>query len=236
MEKYRRNFTVDIHDVDFNGVARASALMKYIQSAAELQLTDNGMSYKELRDRRRAFILSKIRMEFTDAVRAYEPLSAITFPCPSRGYSFLRCYQLLRDGITVGRAASVWALIDTDERSLVRVNDFELGLTTFPPLDLLPGRIAMPEGLTEVGTWCVGYGDTDQNRHMNNTKYPDMYASFLPISGRRIESITISYVSEAPLGEVLRVERGECDGVYYFRTTREDGRLNTEAEIKLCDI
>ena len=42
MEKFRKNLTVDIHDVDYNGVARASALMRYIQSAAQSQLTENG--------------------------------------------------------------------------------------------------------------------------------------------------------------------------------------------------
>ena len=236
MQPYSTAFTVDIHDVDFNGVAKASAMMKYIQSAAELQLTDNGMSYKELKERRRAFVLSKIKMEFTDSVRAYEPLTAITFPCPSRGYSFLRCYKLKRDGVTVGRAVSVWALIDTADRSLIRVNDFDLGLETYDPIDMPLSRIVIPTELRELGEYTVGYGDTDQNRHMNNTRYPDMYANFLPMLEKRIESITISYANEAPCGEVLRVQGAECDGIYYFRTIRQDGKLNSEAEIKLCGV
>jgi acyl-CoA thioesterase FadM len=95
-----------IHDVDFNGVARASSLMKYIQSAAQTQLTENGMSFDQLRSMNKAFILSKITIEFSETVRAYEPLTATTFPCNSRGYTFLRCYKLERDGITVGRAVA----------------------------------------------------------------------------------------------------------------------------------
>ena len=93
MHFYRKNIEVDIHDVDFNGVARASSLMRYIQMAAQSQLTDNGLSYDALKNKKRAFILSRIKMEFTKDVRAYEKLSAITFPCDSRGYSFLRCYS-----------------------------------------------------------------------------------------------------------------------------------------------
>jgi len=236
MQGFETKLKVDIHDVDFNGVARTSALMKYIQSAAQTQLTESGMSYDQLRAKNRAFILSRIKMEFTDTIRAYEPLTAITFPCNSRGYSFLRCYKLKKDGVTVGRAASVWALIDTDTHALVRVNDFDLGLDTYDPLDLPLSRIVIPSNIEKIGEYTVTYGDTDQNRHMNNTRYPDMYSHFLPLDGRRIESITVSYLNEAPFGDKLTVERAVADGLYYFRTVRSDGKINTEAEIKLCEL
>lgn len=236
MQYYRRPIEVDVHDVDYNGVARASALMKYIQSAAQYQLTDSGLSYDNLKDKKRAFILSRIKMEFTADIRAYEKLTAITFPCESRGFSFLRCYKLERDGVTVGRAASIWALIDTDDHSLVRVNDFDLGLETYSPLDLSPGRILMPNDMAVVGEYPVHYGSVDQNRHMNNTAYPDMYSTFLPMENKRIDTITINYANEAPIADKLTVMRGERDGLWCFRTLRSDGKVNTEAEIHLTDI
>ena len=236
MQYFNTHLTVDIHDVDYNGVARTSALMKYIQSAAQTQLTENGMSYDRLKERKRAFILSKMKMEFTDTVRAYEPLCAVSFPCNSRGYSFLRCYKLLRDGVTIGRAASVWALVDTETRALVRVNDFDLGLETFEPLDLSLTRIMIPDTIKKVGTYPVNYCDIDQNNHMNNTRYPDLYSNFLPLIKKRIESITINYANEAPAGDVLDVYKTEENGFFYFRTVRSDGKTNTEAEIKLADI
>ena len=236
MQGFKKNILVDIHDVDFNGVARASSLMKYIQSAAECQLTEGGLSYGELRKRERAFILSRIKMEFTENVGAYEPLVALTFPCTSRGYSFLRCYKILRDGETIGRAVSVWALINTENHALVPVNDMELGLETYDPIEMPLSRIVIPKDAETVGTYTVNYADLDQNRHMNNTRYPDMYSNFLPLENKRIESITISYLAEAPAGDTLTVMRGEKDGFYYFRTIRSDGKLNSEAEIKLCDI
>lgn len=236
MQDFRKNITVDIHDVDFNGVARTSALMKYIQSAAQSQLTESGMSYENLKQQKRVFILSKIKMEFTDTVRAYQPLTAITFPCNSRGYSFLRCYKLKKDGITIGRAVSVWALVDTETRALVKVNDFDLGLATYDALDIPLTRIIIPANIQTVGTYTVGYGDTDQNLHMNNTRYPDVYSNFLPLSNKRIREMTVSYMNEAPSGDTLTVQRAENDGIFYFRTLRADGKVNTEAEITLCDL
>ncbi len=235
---FKTDLTVDVHDVDFNGVARLSSLMRYIQSAAQSQLTLNGMSYDELRDMNKAFILSRIRMEFTEPVHAYDRLTAVTYPCESRGYSFLRCYSLERNGKTIGRAVSVWALIDTDSHALVRVNNFDLGLDTYEPNDMLLTRFSLPGTIHEVGAYTVNYGDLDQNNHMNNTRYPDMYSNFLPLDGKRIRDIAINYINEAPRGERLRVEmaKGETPDIYYFRTLREDGKINSEAEITLEDI
>ena len=235
--EFRKNIEVDIHDVDHNGVARLSSLMRYIQTAAQSQLTENGMSYDQLKEMRRAFLLSRIKMEFTESVKAYDPLTAISYPCESRGFSFLRCYALERDGVTIGRAVSVWALIDTETHQLIKVNDFDLGLELHQPHELSLTRFHLPSDLAEVGTYTVNYGDTDQNRHMNNTRYPDMYSNFLPLDGKRIRTISITYQNEAPMGERLRVYRSVGpDGCYYIRTVREDGKINTEAEIVICDI
>jgi acyl-ACP thioesterase len=96
----------------------------------------------------------------------------------------------------------------------------------------------MPSVIKELGTYTVNYGDLDQNCHMNNTRYPDMYSNFLPLDGMRIKSISINYKNEARRGERLRVERADgADGkTYYFRTLRTDGLVNTEAEIELEEI
>ena len=236
MQKFQKQLTVDIHDVDFNGVCRASSLMKYVQLAAQAQLTENGMSYDELKKNKRAFILSRMKIEFTRPVRAFENLTAITFPCESRGYSFLRCYKLRDAENTVARAVSLWALIDTDTHALVRVNDFALGLETFAPLDIPMGRFVIPCTLREAGKYLVVYGDVDQNKHMNNTRYPDMYANFIPLKDRWIREITINYQNEAPIGEELTVMVGSIEDTYYFRTVRSDGKINSEAEIRLAAI
>ncbi len=234
--EYRMRNIVDVHDVDYNGIAKASSIMKYIQTAAQCQLTENNMSYDNLKKNNRAFVISRIKLEILKPLRAHTPVTAITYPCESRGYSFLRCYGLECDGEIAARAISVWALINTENRSLVRVSDFELGLETFPLNGLILKPMSLPSGMIDIGSYGVHYGDADQNRHMNNTRYPDMYSNFLPLENKMIRSITINYSNEAKIGEKLRVQRGEENGFFYFRTLRGDGKINSEAQIKLCDI
>lgn len=236
MDHFNINLFVDAHDVDFNGIAKTSSLMRYIQSAAQAQLTENSMSYDELKAMNRCFVISKIKMEVLKPLRAFAPLTAITYPCESRGYSFIRCYEILQDGVSVAKAISVWALIDTENKSLVRVNEFDLNLPTYTPNELLIGHIKMPSELVDVGGYGVHYGDVDQNRHMNNTKYPDMYSNYLPLDGKMIKSITISYNNEATIGDKLRVSRAQIGDTFFFRTTRSDGKVNSEAQIELMDI
>ena len=236
MNGFRINTHINVHDLDYNGIAKASAILKYMQTAADSQLAERGMSYDELRGIGRAFILSKLKLEINRSFREGEPITAITFPCESRGFSFLRCYGIEQDGRVVARAVSLWALIDTNNRSLVKVKDFELDLPLLPPLDLAFDRFKLPDTLIDVGGYGVHYGDVDRNMHMNNTKYPNMYSNYLPLIGKRISTISINYLSEAPMGEKMRVLRSECDGRYYFRTVKADGTVNSEAEITLCDI
>lgn len=236
MDAYKMKLEVDVHDVDYNGIAKTSAIMRYIQSAAQAQLTAGGMSYDNLRARSRAFILSRFRLEVERPLPAYTPLTAVSYPCESRGFSFIRCYELWDEDGTVARAVSVWALLNTENHALVRVGDFELGLKTLPPLDLELSHIKLPGELSEVGGYGVHYGDVDQNMHMNNTKYPDMYSNFLDLSGKMIRGITINYASEAKIGEKLKVERAADTNFYYFRTVRSDGKTNSEAKIELADI
>lgn len=236
MEGYCFDSFVDIHDVDLNGVARASALMRYFQSAAQMQLGEQGMTYDELKRRHRVFVLSQFRMEAYAPLYAYEAIRTQTYPCESRGFSFPRCYRLFRGEELIAEAVSVWALLDTEAGGLVRVSDFSLPVAHGTPIELTSDRIVLPSGMREVGSARVRYADVDQNAHLNNTRYPDLYADFLPMEGKRIRSLSIRYPKEAPMGQMLRVERGTDGGEWFFRTLREDGAVNSEAKLRLADL
>jgi acyl-ACP thioesterase len=75
---------------------------------------------------------------------------------------------------------------------------------------------------------------------MNNTRYADMLWNFLPgHETKRITSLDISYLNEAPLGCELEVYGGDsADGEgYVFRTVRkEDGKVNVLAKITATEI
>ena len=236
MNAFAIKTSVDVHDVDFNGIAKTSAIMQYMQSAAQTQLTESGMSYERLRSLNKVFVISRFNMEIRAPLKAYTPLTAKSYVTESRGYTFLRCYQLEADGVAVARAVSGWALVDTKTKALVKVNDFDLGLPVLPQNSVTLSKFIIPENTADVGEWQVRYADTDQNMHMNNTKYPDLYSNFLPLKNKMISKLAINYVSEAPLGENLRVHTLQEGNRFYFRTVKSNGQINSEAEIEIADI
>ena len=88
--------------------------------------------------------------------------------------------------------------------------------------------------LTLVGEYFASYSVCDVNGHMNNVRYIDMFTDYLRggLYNKRITNIDIAFVSEAPMGEILKVyaSREVDDGKYYMRAVRSDGKVCAEAE------
>ena len=100
----------------------------------------------------------------------------------------------------------------------------------------MPLRFRVPQEIQMnlVGERVIGYSDVDRNGHLNNTRYPDLYCSYLPdMRHKRVISFSVSFLSEAPLGESVKVYLGSDDETYYFRSVLPSGKVNAEAEFLL---
>ncbi len=234
--KWMGEYKVNANDVDHNGVLSISNMLRYMQDAANCAMEEDGPSYKELFDKGYSFILSRIRLSSYKPIYSHDVLEVQTWACESRGVQFNRCYRILREGIIVAEAVSVWALVGIQDRKLHRVNEFDFAYRTDDMIELdLPARFRIPEEVSMrlVGEKTVEYADIDMNGHMNNTKYPDMICGYIEdgMKNHRIISMGISFVAEAPYHENLKVYSGMSDGVHYVRTVRGNGSVNIEAEM-----
>ena len=235
------NYIVNSHDPDMNHIVSASGMMRYMQDAANCQMEGEKPSYNELLEQGKAFVLSRLRMSIYHPLYNHDKIETQSWACESSGASFNRCYCVKKDGVIVAEATSVWALLDVANHRLCRVSDFENGYSMDDMLQLdMPARFRIPQeiNLSLVGERCVEYQDVDMNRHINNTRYPDILCGYLPtMEGMRVIKLEINYISEAPLGEALKIYMGSAgDGTYYFRTVRSSGKTNVEAEIMLEEI
>lgn len=234
--KWSEHYRINTHDCDPTGVVRPSLVQRYMQETANMQMKHEGPSNEELREMRLAFLLSRITVSTYAPLYAGDEIDVTSWGCESRGVSFNRCYQIRRNDEIVAEAASVWGLIGIDDHRIVRVGEVEMRFGIDEPLELESTRVRIPRDLNPalVGERPVVYSDLDMNNHMNNTNYPDMFCDFIPeMPGRRVANMAISYVNEAPLGELLKVYTVKSDDVWYVRTVRSDGKVNAEAEIIL---
>lgn len=236
-----------IHMSDAGRVCRAADLMRFMQESATRQLEALGPNLDTLLSLGRAFILSRISIDFPEPVHTFETVRCTTWPCAtSRGAVFDRHFEIFcgdSDTRIAARAASQWAFLDYKNQHLLRVEDIGIPFVrkeTVTPSLPLRFRIPKDAALTPVGEKTVRYSDIDTNRHLNNTHYCDLFCDHLPMEGKRIAALSISFLKEAPLGETISVFRTEApdeNGIYYFRTVRQsDGAINTEAMVQLTDL
>ena len=230
------------HDTDQKGYLRPSAIQKYMQETANHQMRDSKPTYEELFDKGQAFILSRMAVKLNRPIKQYEKIRVETWPSSEdKGATFTRCYVIYSDNEEVARGLGLWALVDINTKSLLRVSDmdfsnYEMG----KPFEMQGMRFRIPKDeMKEAGGYKVFYPLTDCNKHMNNTNYPDMYISFLPDAQKyNVVSYSITYKAEAPLNADLKVEISEPheneDGTitYYFRTWVKD-LVNSECEMKV---
>ncbi len=234
-------FTVNFHDTDCYARMRPSAVLMYMQEAANLHLNAYGPTMDELRQSGRAFLLSRVRVSIKRALPAYTPIEAQTWISnDDHGFSFNRYHRIMAGGEVAAEAMSVWALVNLETRRPIRADQFTYNFTGEAPLEFfLPRRIRFPEAPEEIAHRPVVYSDCDYNQHINNTHYPDLLCDYLPAGEtRRVEDVVINFLGEAPLGEVLTVYRApdpERDGRYLFRTLRADGSPNIEAVVTLTE-
>ncbi len=239
---YEEKYKVLGNDADLDDVVRPTAILRYMQETANRQMKAYGPSYSELFEQGMAFILSRIRVINYDILRPYDEITVETWPSESKGLTFPRFYRILKDNRIISEGASTWALLDTKNHRLMRSNEVDISSYPFgEPLDMnLRFRIANDAILKEEKPHTVEYSEIDCNRHMNNTYYPDMLCNRIPdIENKIVKEFSISFLSEAPYGETLKIMRCEemaDDGsqVHYFRTLKGD-TTNVEAKIVTTD-
>ncbi len=238
--KWVEKYKLGAAETDINNIASASAVLRYMQDSANCHMAAARPSYDELYEKGLAFVLSRITISIYSTLRAHDSFEGETWASPSKGVTFNRCYRLTKDSSIVAEAVSAWALLNVNEKKLCRVTDVELGYGEEDMLELdMATRFRIPSDvqLTLVGERMVEYADCDINGHMNNTRYPDILCSYIgEMKGLRPSKMSISFASEAPLGESIKIYSGVLDDIYYVRTVREDGKVNVEAEIYLEDM
>lgn len=239
---YAKTYTTKWHDTDACGYVRPSRLLEYMQETANLQCRDYDMDLNTLfYEKGLGFLLSRSQIRIDAPLRAYEDIEVRTWCPPSRALSFLRCFQILRDGVVVAEALTTWALMDVKNKTLVKVKDFVGEFPVGDPLDeaTLPKRVRIGSGVEMpcVGHRRIVYSDLDFNHHMNNTRYADMLCDFLPdMDGKYVSSLSLAYLHEAAYGDditVCRLPAPDRENVFLIRTTNSDGVVCLEAEVGL---
>ena len=238
--KFSYSFRVSSQDLDMNGIVSATAVMRYIQEAANMGHEEFGPTMNELRASGKAFILSRIALDIYKPLYSMDEIQVTTWLSETRGYGYLRNTVIERNGERLAAMTAYWGVIDIEKRQPIRIEEVKLGFGSDDErLEVVsPARFRTNGAeMTKLGSYKVVYGDCDENIHLNNTNYPRIYAGFIPnMLGKRVTHLSINYLHEARLGASFEVFGGENEGALLFKTVLDDGSVGSEARMVLGDI
>lgn len=236
---YKFNLEVLAHDINTHCEATPSNIIKYLQETVDRNLKECHPTYEELLEQNLSFVVSRTALKMYFPLKEYSKLSVETWATEGRSAAFMRNYRILCNGEVAAECLMTWALLDTNNRRLLKGSDFDVsnyGTGDLISLDM-PSRFKVPSdaALTLCREKKVYYSDIDRNRHMNNVKYFDLLFDCIPdCQNKQMTSCMMNYISEAAFGKTIEVyslpvevlENGE--EVYCFKTI-VDGQTNVEA-------
>lgn len=229
------------YDVIQNKTHKVSSIYKYFQQIAREDLDAFGLTYDVLFERGIVFVLVKMKSRFYKPLLVDDEITLTSCHRKTKGASFIRDYVIERNGEIVGETSSCWVLMDINTRHMCRPSALtdEIGA----PLEIcsfeIDDRFAFPND-TQPSTYNykVVFSDLDQNRHMNNTRYPDICFDALGdiFEDKFISEVRLDYIAEAKIGDELELTYTFADDTYFFSAYNKTTESRCfDAKIKLTD-
>ena len=202
-KSYEESFTLRTRDCDMTSKWRLSSILECMQEAAGAHSALLGCGRDDLLKQHIVWVLSRCEIHMNRYPAIGEKITVQTFPMPVRRYFFPR-YFVFTDarGELVGRAGSLWLLLDTRTRHMLPPGDVARLIPDNTDLSVpmtLPATVGALQGDEFVSEYQPLYSDLDVNGHVNNTRYADWLCNALGISLMRSwepETVILNYNSE----------------------------------------
>ncbi len=209
---------IESYDVQPNGCVRQSSVFRLCQKVAGDDLDKFGGSFETLVSHGLTFVITKMEITYFADIKTYDEIEIVTRPKGVKGPTFIRDYDILKDGERVAYASSHWVLIDIEKRRFCRPSALSSVCEIIPDMDNtyeMEMKKIHPDisEMKKADERKVYYSSIDRNNHMNNTFYPDILFDYLPegylttLSGK---TVTVQYSSEILCGESYSVYTKEA--------------------------
>ena len=241
-----------IHEIDYlprfresghDGLIALKGYMNYFQDIAAGQYHLLGKSNEIIHEKYGiAWVYSKYRLkiyqktDFDHIIHIKSWISKLDSVRSWQEMDIKRGDELLCEG----RLES--CLIDLSDLSIARIERIELPdglkLDDMTSVGGFSRRMRFSDDAEYRYTYTVRYCDLDNNRHMNNLHYIDMFMDAFDLDFYDRYFITdfeIHYVAQAYFGDELRIYREDNDGEYKLFALDKDNAVVSSCVIKVKD-
>lgn len=215
------NFVAEPFHVDFNGLLTLGVLGNHLLNCAGFHATDRGFGMSTLNEENYTWVLSRLAIEMTDMPYQYEHFTVQTWVENVYRLFTDRNFAILnKDGVKIGYARSIWAMINMNTRKPADLLSMHGGsIVNYIcededcPIEK-PSRIKVDsKEVTE--TLVAKYNDIDINGHVNSIRYIEHILDLFPIEyykEMRIRRFEIAYITESYYGDELKFYKEEIGG------------------------
>ncbi len=223
-------YRIEPRDIDASLRVRLYTMGDLVLQAANDDADMLGFGVRDLNLGNASWVLSRMAVEMRRLPERHEGIDIYTW-VSDYGRLFTTRNMVIADsdGIEIGAAVTLWAMIDLDSRRPLDLSPLSNKGTSLvdrePPIERPRkvgtfGRRDDGDSSYAEHPYRVVYSDIDFNGHVNSMKYLEWMVDTLPpgapesLEGLRFD---INYLHEAKLGEELVICSGEeASGAYHF--------------------
>ena len=175
--RFTRSFTISSYDVDATRKASFQSICRYMQEIAALHAEHMGLGFHAMMKQGRAWVLAQMIISMEELPLYQEKITIKTWSNGPDGRFAIRDFLISNEkDKVIGKASSSWLVIDVEQKSICRLDDYFPG-HLYQNIDYVlgrkPGRVkSLKEGEIK-GSLEVKFSDLDINGHVNNVRYFD---------------------------------------------------------------
>ncbi|NCC09910.1 MAG: acyl-[acyl-carrier-protein] thioesterase [Bacteroidia bacterium] len=228
-------FIVEDFHSDFTGKLSMHTLGNHLLNCSNLHSRERGLGIGVYNGQTYTWVISRLVVDFTEPIHKNEVFLLKTWISKVYNSFIDREYEVINNqGRTTGRAHSVWAMIDTEQRESINLTEVH-GDTLINAVYDYPNPMNTKQGRTKVKNivpcfdYTAMYSDLDINGHVNSIKYIEHAMNMLPIelfNTQELQRLEIAYAAESSYADRLLFYREEIDPLtFYIEIRKEIGEV-----------
>lgn len=239
---WREQFVIRSYEIGPSTFVTPQAVCRFLQEAASNHAYRLSLSTRELDRLNQMWVLSHLTLKMTNYPKWRDTLHIETWPVsPGTGIRAYRDFILRNDqGEELGRASTMWLLLNRDSRRPTRLPGWlsELTSPAISPAFMKEVKDSdFPLSAQATQTFPVRANEIDWNLHVNNVCYVEWALEALQPLDRlhqKVVELNIEFVGEAKLGDTILSELFILNNETSLHKICDQHSGKTIARIRMC--
>jgi medium-chain acyl-[acyl-carrier-protein] hydrolase len=209
---FTKEYEIHYYEVDIKKRLLMTSLIDFLGDIATDHSEKLGVGMDYLRENNMAWVLHNWDIDMYKYPVYGDKITIRTTPYAFKKFYGYRRFEIFNEnGEVIGKAESLWILINTERKRPIRVPEYigniygveGEGEETFE----FPG-LQNPSRIDCEKEFKVRYTDIDTNMHVNNAKYPGWAIESVPMEvvlNKTLKNIKVIYGKETKYGDTIKV-------------------------------